>query len=188
MKSLHQRLGPQATVDDIVDLYMEDMPQYDPDENELQKVDTFPSLDEEPEVTLKWEEYLHAETLLPRGDKMARGHVVCWKHNSNSKPIGRSNQNSILDTHLYEVEFPGVGIKELAANTNSIYALCDVNGNKYLLFEAFVYHRMNDSVLSVEDHKIVVPKPLERQQLVGIFVVSGGTAPQCRRNHQICIP
>ena len=80
MKSLHQRLGPQATVDDIVDLYMEDMPQYDPDENELQKVDTFPSLDEEPEVTLKWEEYLHAETLLPRGDKMARGHVVCWKH------------------------------------------------------------------------------------------------------------
>ena len=51
-----------------------------------------------------------------------------------------TNQNHILDTCLYEVEFPGVEIKELAVNitTELMYAQCNSNGNKYLLFELFV--------------------------------------------------
>ena len=74
-------------------------------------------LDEEPEVTPEWgDQYVNAEILLPRWDKMARGQVICQKHDANGNPIGRSNQNPILDTHLYEVEFPGGEMTELAAN------------------------------------------------------------------------
>ena len=51
---------------------------------------------------------MNAETLLPRGDRLARGQVVCQKQDANGNPIGRSNQNPILDTCLYEMEFPGV--------------------------------------------------------------------------------
>ena len=59
---------------------------------------------------------------------------------------------------LYEVEFPGREITELAANiiAESMYVLCDVKGNKYLLLEACTNYRDNGSALSVEDQKVVI--------------------------------
>ena len=98
-----------------------------------------------------------AKMLLPRGEKMAIGCMVCWKHDANGNPIGRSNQNLILETCLYEVEFPGENITELAANmvAESMYAQCVVDGNVYLFLEAFINHRKNGSALSVEDQKVV---------------------------------
>ena len=62
MESLHQRLGLQAMVDDLIDLDAEDMLQYDPYGDESQNVETFSILDEEQKV----------EILLQRGDKMVR--------------------------------------------------------------------------------------------------------------------
>ena len=47
---------------------------------------------------------------------MAGGQVVHQKNDADGNPIGRSNQNPVLDTCLYEVEFPGGEITELAAN------------------------------------------------------------------------
>ena len=38
---------------------------------------------------------------------MERGQVVCWKGDGDDNPIVRFDQNPILDTYLYEVEFPG---------------------------------------------------------------------------------
>ena len=69
--------------------------------------------------------------------------MVHWKHDAHGNPIGRSNQNPILDAHLYEVEFHGGEMTELAANiiAKSINAQCDVDGNEYLLLEAFIDHR-----------------------------------------------
>ena len=59
-------------------------------------------MDEQPEVTPEWkDQYVNAEILLPRRGTMARGQVVCQKHDANGNPIHRSNQNPILDTHLY---------------------------------------------------------------------------------------
>ena len=89
---------------------------------------------------------------------MARDHVVHHKCDADSNPIGRSHQNPILSTHLYEVEFPKREMTELASNiiAKSTYAQCDVDGNEYLLLEAFVNHRKNGSALSIEGQKMVV--------------------------------
>ena len=88
---------------------------------------------------------------------MARGGVICQKHDADGNSIGRSNKNPILDTHLYEVEFPWGEMTKFMANTieESIYAQCDVDGNEYLLLEAFNDHQKNGSALSVEDQKVV---------------------------------
>ena len=40
-------------VDDLAELGAQDMPQYDPYEDESQKVETFPILNEEPEATFE---------------------------------------------------------------------------------------------------------------------------------------
>ena len=100
---------------------------------------------------------MNAEILLPRRDKMARGQVICQKQDANCNLIGRSNQNPILDTYLYEVEFPGGEITELVVIiAESMYAQCDANGNEYLLLESFINHRKNGPALSIEDQKVVI--------------------------------
>ena len=84
--------------------------------------------------------------------------MISWKHNADGNLIGRFKKNPILETHLYEVEFPGGEMTELVANiiAESIYTQCDVNGNEYLLLEAFINYRKNVSALSVEDQKVVI--------------------------------
>ena len=73
MAFLHQKLSPCAELRDLVELGVDDTPQYNPCEDESQNAETF-SMVEEPEVTPEWgDQFLSAEILLPRGDKMARG-------------------------------------------------------------------------------------------------------------------
>ena len=86
-----------------------------------------------------------------------------------------SNKTLILDTHLYEVEFPGGKITELAASilAESMYVQCDVDRNEYLLLMSLIDNR-NDTALGVEDQKVVVKGygTIRNQQLVGTFVVN----------------
>ena len=83
-------------------------------------------MDKEPEVTPEWgDQYVNTEILLPREGRMARGQVVCQKHDADGNLLGRSNHNPVLDTLLYAVELPREEITELAANiiAESMYAL-----------------------------------------------------------------
>ena len=159
MESLYQKLGPQAMARDLVELGVEDILQYNPYEDRSQNVQMFPILDKEPQVNPEWGgQYVNAEILLLRVDRMARDQVVHQKQDAENNPIGRSNQSPIFDTCLYTVEFFEGEIKKLAANiiAESMYAQCDVNGNKYLLLEAFADHRKNGSPLNVENQRKVV--------------------------------
>ena len=152
---------------DLVGLGVEVTLQYNPYEDELQNAKMFPMLDKEPEVTPEGGQYVNAEILLPRGDTTARGQVVCQKHDTDGKLIGRSNQIPIFVTCLYEVEFPWGEMTELASNiiAESMYAQCDVNRNEYLLLEALINHRKNISALLVEDQKVVIKGQLAKQVL-----------------------
>ena len=93
MESLHQSLGPHATVNDLVKLGSNDTKQYNLCEDESQNDETFPFYEKEPEITPECK------------DKYMD------KHDANGNPNGRSHQNPMLDIHLYEREFPGGEIK-----------------------------------------------------------------------------
>ena len=76
---------------------------YDPYEYDTQNVVISPisrKLEPIPEVA---DHYFGAEILLPRGDQMARGHVVAWSHDANRNVMDKSYANPILDTRMYEV-------------------------------------------------------------------------------------
>ena len=65
-------LGPCARLSDLVNLGVEETPQYDPYEDKLQNAEIIPMLNEEPEVIPEWgDQYVNAEMLLSREDKMA---------------------------------------------------------------------------------------------------------------------
>ena len=51
MASLHQRLGPNIEVRDLVELGVEDTSQYDPYEDKLQNAEMFPMVDKDPAAT-----------------------------------------------------------------------------------------------------------------------------------------
>ncbi len=63
-----------------------------------------------------YNEYLTAEVLLPHGGKLKKARVIgCW-HNNNGVPIGRQSSNPILDSCLYDVEFPDGSTESITAN------------------------------------------------------------------------
>ena len=64
-------------MDNVADLGIENMPQYDPYEDGSQNGETFPTLDEDPEATHDCGNMdFYVEILLFREDKMARGSVL----------------------------------------------------------------------------------------------------------------
>ena len=77
MARVHKRLGSCVLPRDLEDIGLEDTPKYDPYEDEKQNKQSFSQLAEELEPTPEvGNQYIGAEILLPRGDQMARGHVV----------------------------------------------------------------------------------------------------------------
>ena len=57
--------------------------------------------------------------------------MVLQRHDVNGNPNGKSNQYPVLDTPLYEVEFPGGEIKWFVAKiiAELLYAQYDVDRN-----------------------------------------------------------
>ena len=108
MASVHEKLGSGVLPRELGDMRLENIPWYDPYEDEMQNKQTFHQLAEElepmPEVV---DHYIEAEILLSRGDEMARGHVLEWSNNANGNIMERAQTFPILDTIMYNVEFAG---------------------------------------------------------------------------------
>ena len=71
---------------------------------------------------------------------MAQGRVVKRARDQDGNPIGRANENPILDTRKYVVAFDSGEEAELSANAiaESMYTQCDPDGNQYVMFDSVV--------------------------------------------------
>ncbi len=89
--------------------------------------------------------YVNTSLMLPRGNVLAHGTVIGQKRDARGDPIGNANTNPILDSRMYHVEFEDGDMCELTANViaESMYASCDEDSNKYILFDSFVDHKSN---------------------------------------------
>ena len=96
--------------------------------------------------------YVGVSIILPRGETSARGKVIARKQDAEGNPIGRADTNPVKDSCTYEVQFPDGEVAELTANViaESMYASCDQEGNKYLLFDCIVGHKKSDKALTAE--------------------------------------
>jgi hypothetical protein len=59
-------------------------------------------------------------------------------------PIGKANNNPILDTRMYKVEYHDGHRASLAANAieEKMFAQVDNEGNRHVLFEEIIDHRL----------------------------------------------
>lgn len=105
-----------------------------------------------------YDRYLLAEVLLPLGDQMQTAKVLKRKRDDNNNPVGKSNPNPLLDTRVYEVQFPDGTEKEYTANliAESLYSQVDVEGNQYLLLDEILDHKSDGTAVSLDD--LYLPK------------------------------
>ena len=104
--------------------------------------------------------YIGAKIMLPRGDSMVRGHVVAPRHDSNVNILGRAQAKFILDTKMYQLEFPGGVVAELTDNiiAESMCTQCDADGSEYLLLDSLVNTDKDDKSISLSEQQSSVEK------------------------------
>ena len=80
--------------------------------------------------------FINAKISLPKGEKLRMGKFIRRSVDEHGKLIGTYDDNPLLNSHIYEVEFPDREIKEFAANIladNCLYQV-DTNGHHSQLF------------------------------------------------------
>ena len=94
MARVYEKLGSQVLPRELEYVWLKNTPQYDLYDDETQNEKTFSQLTEELEPMPEVGDYhIGAEILLPRGDKMARNHVVVQSCNARGIFIDRAHKN-----------------------------------------------------------------------------------------------
>ena len=67
--------------------------------------------------------------------------------------VGRQDDNPMLNTAVYDVQFPDGAIKQYSANTiaENLYAQVDIDGHTSLVLEAIVDHRTDEEAIKKEN-------------------------------------
>jgi hypothetical protein len=117
---------------------------------------------EKPEVaeftTEAYDKFISAEVMLPQGDILVPAHVVGRKRDQDGNPIGQENANPLLDSRVYEVEFPDGHIEEYAANiiAENIYAEVDAEGNHFLIMDEITGHKADENAIGKDEQWIQI--------------------------------
>ena len=84
---------------------------------------------------------------------MRSGRVRGRKRDQEGTLHGVRNQNPILNTRTYEVEFPNGEVAGYAANViaENMFAQCDAEGNQFLLMESIVDYKSDGHAVKVAD-------------------------------------
>ena len=112
-------------------------------------------MSDETEVTQKdLEEYINAQFLFPNSDGVE---VLCRvkgiKRNTDESLIGNYNSNPILDTRIFDVEYPDGKIDAFATNviSESIYAQVDDQGFTISFLDDIIDHEKAKEAIDMKD-------------------------------------
>ena len=98
--------------------------------------------------------YLNMEIALPRdGDGPEFARVKKRMRDNDGNPIGVANENPILDTRMFEVEFLDGHTSAMSANaiTENLFAQVDQEGHRLVLLDEIVDHRFTTEAVDDDD-------------------------------------
>ncbi len=101
--------------------------------------------------------YLSAELMLPKGGVLVKSCMTAHKRDWDGNPVGGANDNPILDTRSYIINFDDGNQTELTANMipESLYLQCDPDCNQYVLLEEIFDHQCLPTAIKLSDQKNV---------------------------------
>lgn len=96
---------------------------------------------------------IHAEVLLPQGDNMTSAKVISRAYDTDGLGIGSYDDNPLLNSIVYDVEFPDGMVKQYAANTiaENMYAQVDSEGYQYHLLDGILDHSTDGHAVEKSD-------------------------------------
>ena len=164
--AISEKLGtsikkPAEIPDDIEPYADDETPQMNLDDVENDPVDSNGQAVFEKPVL---DHFIHAEVSLPKGENIQLARVIGLARNEDGSAIGMHDDNPMLNTLVYDVEFPGGTIKEYAANViaENLYSQVDTDGRSYMLLDAIIDYKKNENAVSKAD-KYVTTKSGRRR-------------------------
>ena len=98
--------------------------------------------------------YLNMELAVPRGDNPNPQYARVTKRlrDTDGVPIGTANENPILDSHMYEVEYQDGTKASLVANyiAENLFAQVDQEGNRHVLLDELIDYRVNSRKVKLQ--------------------------------------
>ena len=110
---------------------------------------------------------INAEILLALDGQPTMGKVKQRTIGSDGKAMGRYDPNPILNSIIYDVEFPDGQVKEYAANilAENMFSQVDSQGHSTLLIDQIIDHRKDPSkAVPMEDKHIVTKTGQKRMR------------------------
>jgi Reverse transcriptase (RNA-dependent DNA polymerase) len=112
--------------------------------------------------------YVNMEVSLPGGPdgEACAGKVTNRLRDANGLPIGLANENPILDTRMYEVEFIDGTAQALTANAiaENMFAQVDEEGHRHVLMKEIVDHRKSPDAVAIQDAMITTKSGTQRRK------------------------
>lgn len=133
-----------------IDIFLED----DADDTLAPAVDPDLRQPEADEYTTEtFDRYLASEVLINRGGETIRGTVKSRRKDLNGIPVGKANDNPLLDTREYQVEFDDGSEETYTANlvAENIYSQVDSSGHRLVLLNEIIDHRKDGRALVGDD-------------------------------------
>ena len=119
-----------------------------------------------PDVFDDW--YLNMELAHPHGEEATPQYAKVTKRlrDANGIPIGTADDNPILDTRMYEVEFMDGTKQSLSANyiTENVFTQVDQDGNRQVLLDKIIDYCTTSNKEKQQDAFITTRTGTKRQR------------------------
>ena len=113
-------------------------------------------------------QYLNMELALPHGDEATPQYAKVTKRlrDANGIPIGTADDNPILDTQMYEVEFMDGTKQSLSANyiAENLFTQVDQDGNHQVLLDKIIDYRTTRKEVKQQDAFITTRTSTKRRR------------------------
>ena len=162
-QKIREKIGDTLKDNEVDSELVADLPDlpddiFDDEDEVTEPMEPDASKDEADDYTPEsYDHYLTAEVLLPHGGEAKKATVTSRKRDTDGKPIGKRHPNPLLDTRLYEVEFPDGSTKEITANliAENMLSQVDNEGRSYAVLKEVVDHRTNGHAVSKDDGFVI---------------------------------
>ena len=115
----------------------------------------------------QYDQYINMELSIHRGDEYPEmGRVTKRIKDQHGNPVGVANDNPILDTRMYNVEFEDGHSEAISANiiAENLFSQVDEEGRRHAIFDEIIDLRTDGTALSEEDAFLTAKNGIRRRR------------------------
>ena len=157
-------VDPMLRMDIVDDDFQEilddpyDTSKYDPEEPDAERPDVDDYTPEE------FDGLIGAQVRMSKGAGFEPATVKSRKRDADGRPIGLRHSNPLLDSRVYEIEYPDGHVEEVAANViaDAIYSQVDSEGREHVILDEILEHRSDGNAIKKEKGYEITPTGTRR--------------------------